>query len=90
MLNIKVIIADRSYPLKVKPEEEEGVRSAARMINGKIEELSQKYGASDKQDYLAMACLTYVVDSFRREGTGNTGEIEKKLGELDAIISSFT
>ena len=37
-LNINVIVADRSYPMKVKPEEEEMVRNAAKEVNERIKE----------------------------------------------------
>ena len=63
MLNIHVTICDRPYRLKVKPEEEETVRKAARIIAEKIKELQNLHSGSDKQDYLAMAMLTMTSDA---------------------------
>ena len=40
-INIKVIIADRPYRLKVAPKEEEVVRKAAKLIKQKMKELKQ-------------------------------------------------
>jgi cell division protein ZapA len=63
LININLIIADRPYPLKVKPEEEELVRTVARQINEKIKELQSLYTAKDKQDFLAMSALTASVEA---------------------------
>lgn len=56
-LSIKVNIADRFYPLVLKPEEEEQVRNAARLINEKLKTLQQEFSVKDKQDMLAMTAL---------------------------------
>ncbi len=63
LININLIIADRPYPLKVKPEEEATVRAAAKQINEKVKELQNLYAAKDKQDFLAMSALTYAVET---------------------------
>ncbi len=62
LLNIHVTICDRPYRLKVRPEEEENVRKAARTIAEKIKELQNQFTGSDKQDYLAMLLLTTLVE----------------------------
>ena len=52
LININVTICDRPYRLKIKPEEEENVRKAAKQLNDKVKDLQQQYAAKDKQDYL--------------------------------------
>jgi cell division protein ZapA len=87
-LNIKVIIADRTYPLKVKPSEEEAIRNAAKAINDKIHDLQESYAASDKQDYLAMAALTYVIDNMKKIAPDEMpADLTGKLQELDQLVS---
>jgi cell division protein ZapA (FtsZ GTPase activity inhibitor) len=56
-LSIKVNIADRYYPLKVTAEQEEVVRQAAKLINGKLKALQQEFDVKDKQDMLSMTIL---------------------------------
>jgi cell division protein ZapA len=63
LININLIIADRPYPLKVKPEEEELVRTVARQINEKVKEFQSLYSAKDKQDFLAMSALTASLEA---------------------------
>ncbi|MGB4930309.1 MAG: cell division protein ZapA [Chitinophagales bacterium] len=74
LLNIHVTICDRPYRLKVKPEEEEIVRKAARLIAEKIKDLQMQHAGSDKQDYLAMTALTMMVEQL--------GEEHKKPGPV--------
>jgi len=63
-LSIKVIIADKPYPLKIDKMEEEMVRSAAKMINEKMNEFKEVY-AADKQDLLAMCALTLQIEQLK-------------------------
>ena len=42
MLSIKVQIAERFYPLKIKRLDEEKIRQAARLINDKILQYKQR------------------------------------------------
>lgn len=62
MLNINVTIYDRPYKLKVRPEEEESVRNAAKKISEKVKELQEQFVGKDKQDFLAMAALLIATE----------------------------
>lgn len=90
-ININVIIADRPYRLKVKPSEEDRVRLAAKTVNEKVKEFQNTYEAKDKQDYLAMAALLFVVESQ----SGKPSQVEPgnefigKLDELDQILTEI-
>ena len=41
-LSIKIKIADREYPMKVKPEDEEKVRNAGRLLNEEIKNYHER------------------------------------------------
>ena len=90
-LNINVIIADRTYPMKVKPNEEEVVRNAAKRVNEKVKEFQLQYGTNDKQDFLAMAALMYAVDLFDKEEKTQLGDnkISEKLLQLDQTLDQY-
>jgi len=49
-LSIKIRIADREYPMKVKPEDEENVRKAGKIIKDGIKSYREQFGHDDKQD----------------------------------------
>ena len=89
LININLVIADRPYPLKIKPDEEEAVRQAAKQLNEKVKELQNQYAAKDKQDYLAMCALMSEVENLNSKDKitiSDTSFIDK-LNELDLMLS---
>jgi cell division protein ZapA (FtsZ GTPase activity inhibitor) len=46
-LSIKVQIAERFYPLKIKRQDEEKIRKAAKLINDKVLQYKQRYTDKD-------------------------------------------
>lgn len=91
LININLVIADRPYPLKIKPEEEEAVRKAAKELNAKVKEFQNVYAAKDKQDYLAMTALMYAVENlnYRSKTVVDDDSINDKLNELEALLASL-
>ena len=94
LININVNICDRPYRLKIKPEEEEFVRKAAKTINQKVKELQGEYAAKDKQDYLAMTALQQKVETlsagsrFGIENRSLVERIDQLDSNLDKVLSS--
>lgn len=89
LLNINVTIYDRPYKLKVRPEEEESVRNAAKKISEKVKELQEQFVGKDKQDFLAMAALLIATEI--KEPVKNTPVVEEtnisdELGQLNQQI----
>lgn len=65
-ISININIADRTYPLTIKTEEEEElVRKAAMMINNKVKDYSVQYAFKDKQDLLAMITLQFATSLLK-------------------------
>ena len=60
-LKIKISIADRVYPLTINPDQEEGLRKAAKKIEAMIKQFEQSYAVRDKQDVLAMCALQFAA-----------------------------
>ena len=86
-LAIKIRIADREYPMKVKPDEEERVRSAARNLNEKLKSYRDQFGIDDKQDLLAMVAFDYAVDSMKSEEA--IENIDQSASEKIDLINSL-
>lgn len=87
-LSIRVNVADRYYPLKVDPENEEKIRKAARMINEKVLQYKQRYTDKDVQDFLAMASLQYVVKLTEEEEKAGNDNLPAALNEMIRKIDS--
>ena len=65
MKSIEVMIAGRSFPLKVTEEEEKLILQVAEEINEKVRNLQNTYLQKDKQDCVSMALLTYAMENAR-------------------------
>ncbi len=75
-LSIKLKIGNREYPMKVKAEDEEGIRKAGKMINEKIKSYKDQFGIDDHQDLLAMVAFDFLVDKMKKdEKSESTDEV---------------
>lgn len=89
LINISVKIADRSYPLRIKAEEQDKVKQAAANIEKRLKELMEKYDGRDMQDYMAMYILIMMNESVNPGSsmdeqvfTGHLTALDKQLDEL--------
>jgi len=89
MLSIKVQIAERFYPLKIKRQDEEKIRKAARLINDKVLQYKQRYTDKDAQDFMAMAALQFVINLVDCEQQQNVVSLEEELGSLSSELDDL-
>lgn len=87
-LKIKVSIADRIYPMTVLPEQEEGLRRAAKQIEAMIKQFEQNYAVRDKQDVLAMCALQFAAQTEQKTINSHSEvlEAEGKLRNLNELL----
>ena len=90
-ISIKINIADRVYPLRVKMEEEEVIRKAAKLINDRIKEYQEGYAVRDKQDLLSMCVLHYATATINaeRNASNDHAKITDQVYKLDQLLASF-
>lgn len=62
---IKIKIAERTYSLKIKPEEEAVLRQAAKAIENKLKLRKEQMRIHDKQDLLAMVAFDAEVEKLK-------------------------
>ena len=89
MLSIKVQVAERFYPLKIKRQDEEKIRKAARLINDKVLQYKQRYTDKDTQDFMAMAALQFVISMIDCEQQQNVVSLEEELGSLSSELDEL-
>ncbi len=89
-LKIKLSIANRVYPLTIPPEQEEGLRKAAKKIEDLIKQFEQSYSVRDKQDVLAMCALQFASQSEQKtiDKIVVNEKVENKLEALDQLLQS--
>ena len=89
MLSIKVQIAERFYPLKIKRQDEEKIRKASKLINDKVLQYKQKYTDKDTQDFMAMAALQFVINLIDCEQQQNVVSLDEELGNLSSELDEL-
>ncbi|WP_299443543.1 cell division protein ZapA [uncultured Aquimarina sp.] len=83
-LKIKLSVADRVYPLTINPDQEEGLRKAAKKIEAMIKQFEQSYAVRDKQDVLAMCALQFAAQVEQKVIDKDSDEIQA-MGRLNAL-----
>lgn len=87
--SVKITIANRTYPLKIKSNEEEIVRKAEKAINNFINGLEKNYAITDKQDLLSM-CLIQMGTELEKAKLENTLSKEAVNEDVNALISKLS
>ncbi len=62
LIPVNILIADRTYRLRIDPADEEMVRKTAALINDKITEFKNNLAGKDMQDYVAMVLLWFATE----------------------------
>ena len=89
-LSIKIRIAEREYPMRVKEEEEERLRMVGKMLNERLKFFKDQFGIQDKQDLLAMVAFETMVEKLKLEEDKNQhlSKVGQQLTVLDELLSS--
>lgn len=88
LIPINIIVADRSYRLKIDPDDEEIVRRTLKIINEKIIDYKTNFAGKDMQDYVSMVLLWYATEQQKPtpEMTSQT-ESQEKLDKLEELLN---
>jgi hypothetical protein len=91
LLPINIVIGDRSYRIRIKPEDEGAVRATLKTINDKIIEFKTQFAGKDMQDYVSMVILWYATQTSPSSETGTSSDLSEILGKmedhLDKVLS---
>ncbi len=89
-LKIKLSVADRVYPLTIHPDQEEGLRKAAKKIEGMIKQFEQSYAVRDKQDVLAMCALQFATQVEQKviDKDSDDVQISDRLNALNDLLQN--
>lgn len=83
LIPVNIIIADRSYRLKIDSEDEEKLRKTVKMINDKILEFKTSFAGKDMQDYISMVLIWFSTEQNKQ------GDEKIKLQEVTQKIRSL-
>lgn len=87
LIPISIIIADRSYRIRVEPQDEAAVRRTVKFINDKVMELKTSIAGKDMQDYVSMALIWFATQPANAvSGLQLDDEIKDGLIRLEALV----
>jgi len=83
LIPANIIIGDRTYRLKIEPEDEEKLRKTVKMINDKIIEFRSSFAGKDMQDFVAMVLIWFATEQNK------TGTEKIQLQETFQKLTMF-
>jgi cell division protein ZapA len=87
LIPANILIGDRNYRLKVKPEDEEKLRKTVKIINEKIIDFKTNFAGKDMQDYVAMVLIWLATEQTEGEfNVYKTDELKNRVQSLQAIV----
>lgn len=86
--SIKIEIAGKEYPLKVKNEDVDLILKAASLIKEKITEFDKNYTVTDKKDVLSMVFLQTLSEMMKNDiqKTNEINKLQSLLDELNQMV----
>jgi cell division protein ZapA len=90
LIPISAVIGDRSYRIKIQPDDEEVVRKTLKMINEKILEFRTLFAGKDMQDYIAMVIIWFATEQLAQQAAGQEmEEMEEGLGRIEKLLDNL-
>ncbi|MDD2438036.1 MAG: cell division protein ZapA [Massilibacteroides sp.] len=88
---IHIEIAEKSYGIWIKREEEQVVREAAKVIRNKMIQYRQRYAKSDVdvKDLLAMVALQLSINNLQLEDKNDTLPFSEKIQVLTQKLELY-
>ncbi len=86
---IRVKVADRYYPLRIRRTDEEKVRRAAQGINDRLMQYEKRYAEMDSQDFLAMVLLQYGVKLLECEENADISSLRDSIREVTRELEGY-
>ena len=83
LIPVNIIVADRSYRLRINSEDEEMVRRTVKKLNEKIVDYKTNFSGKDMQDYVSMVLLWFATE--QQKPTPKELEMEDRQEKLDKI-----
>jgi cell division protein ZapA len=89
LIAINILVGDRNYRLKIKPNEEESLRKTMKIINNKLIDFKTNFAGKDMQDYIAMVLIWLATEQPASVlSDANFEEISGKIKSLQQMISN--
>lgn len=89
LIPTNLLIADRTYRVRIQPQDEEIVRKTIKRVNDKLLEFKTQFAGKDMQDYIAMVLIWLATEQGSPEAATavQTEQIAARLQALESLIA---
>ena len=89
LIPVNLVIADRTYRVKIHPKDEEIVRKTVKTINDRIIEYKTQFAGKDMQDYIAMVLVWFATtQNAAISNEVNMDNVSSRLQTLEKMIDA--
>src|SRR5919112_6242590 len=89
LIPLNLLIADRTYRVRIDPKDEEVVRKTTKTINDKLLEFKTMFAGKDMQDYIAMVLIWFATEQNASiSNQVNLDNVSSRLQTLEKMIDS--
>jgi cell division protein ZapA len=89
LMLISALIGDRTYRIKIEPQDEEMVRRTLKTINEKILEFKTEFAGKDMQDYIAMVMIWLATEMQSAPSSYLVQEaVKEKMDEIERMLDA--
>src|SRR5690349_3341190 len=87
LIPVSIVIGDRSYRIRILPNDEEVVRRTVKTINDKIIEFKTQFAGKDMQDYISMVLVWFATEQNASISSDlEKGDLIEKLDGLEKML----
>ena len=83
LIPLNLVIADRTYRVRINPADEEVVRKTVKTINDKVVEFKTHFAGKDMQDYIAMVLVWFATE--QNAAISNQVNLDNVAGRLQTL-----
>lgn len=85
--NIPVVLAGRTYPVLVKPEEVSRIQAINQRLTQELSDLQSRYSNQlNTQDLLAMLLLTYADRLAKEQQKSDLAPVEARVVAIEQLL----
>lgn len=89
LIPLNLLIAGRTYRVRISLKDEEVVRKTAKTINEKLVEFKTAFAGKDMQDYIAMVLVWFATEQNAAiSNQVNLDNVSSRLQTLEKMIES--
>ena len=89
LIPVTIVLADRTYRLRIQPTDEEVLRKTVKTINEKVVEFKTQFAGKDMQDYVAMVLIWFATEpNASLSQQVDEDNIADQLGSIERLLEN--